>query len=257
MNVMCNRPDFPPLEDADEFLSGSTIARLARPHYLRDDPGHDWSHIARVTRTCGRLGRELGAELAILFPASVLHDLVNVRKDDPARTAASTRAAAAGEPLLRAAQYSEERIQQIGCVIVEHSYTLGRPSSSLEAAILQDADRLDALGAIGILRAATCGTLLGAAYYELGDPFALSRGFDDSQFTVDHFFTKLLNLPASLNTVPARREGQRRVEAMQDFLCELGFEIGAKYITRPTSETLARADQPKQTNPRSDPCRTS
>jgi uncharacterized protein len=211
-------------------------AAEARALYAGDDPGHDWSHVERVLASCTAIGGEVGADLGILLPAALLHDIVNHPKDDPRRPDSSREAAAAARPILVEAGYEEEEIARIAALIVEHSYTLGRPPSSLESAVLQDADRIDALGAVGILRAATCGGRLGAGYYHPADPFARRRELDDSRYTIDHFFTKLLDLPATLNTAPARREGERRVAIMRAFLDELALELGtdpAEEVRRP------------------------
>lgn len=201
------------------------VAAAARALYTGEDPGHDWSHVERVLASCAAIGREVGADLGVLLPAALLHDVVNRPKDDPRRSLASREAADAARPVLAEAGYEEEEIARIGAIILEHSYTLGRPPSSAESAVLQDADRLDALGAVGILRAATCGCRLGAGYYHSADPFARGRDLDDGRYTIDHFYTKLLGLPATLHTAPARREAERRAAMMRAFLDELALEL--------------------------------
>jgi uncharacterized protein len=110
-------------------------------------------------------------------------------------------------------------------VIIEHSYSLGLKPSSIESAILQDADRIDALGAIGIMRATTCGTKLGSNYYEPSDPFAIGRELNDKQFTIDHYYVKLLKLADSMNTGAGKNEAENRTEYMKDFLKQLDHEI--------------------------------
>jgi uncharacterized protein len=233
----------------EDFLARSRLAAVARPFYGHDDPGHDWSHVERVSRLCYRIGSDLNADLGVLLPAAVLHDVVNCRKNDPGRLDASERAAVVARSLLSESGYAESEASHICTIIVEHSYSLGLRPSSLEAAVLQDSDRLDALGAIGVLRAATCGARIGASYYDSTDPFARGRSLDDSRYTLDHFFTKLLDLPGSLNTDPARCEGLRRVVIMRDFLHELGVEIDAEYAAwDPRPNSWVRATPPVLTN---------
>ncbi|PIG92852.1 hypothetical protein CSQ79_14880 [Gloeocapsopsis sp. IPPAS B-1203] len=190
-----------------------------------DDPGHDWLHVMRVLKSCKQIGALVGADMQILASSALLHDLINVPKNSPKRSEASTAAAKASEDILRNAGYDDIEVQRIQRVIIEHSYSLGYPPSSIESAVLQDADRLDALGAIGIFRAATCGCRLGAAYYHLDDPFASDRVLDDQQYTVDHFFTKLLDLGKQMNTAPAQAIAEHRVSFLRDFLTELRLEI--------------------------------
>ena len=201
------------------------LGEIARNHYGNDDPGHDWVHIQRVMKTCEQIGLEEGADLEILKAAAMLLDLVNIPKDSPDRLNASQMAADQSLGLLQTAGYSEEQTAAIQTAIVEHSYSLGKNPSSLEAAILQDADRLDALGAVGVMRAVSCGTKMQSAFYNAKDPLAKRRELNDKDFTIDHFFVKLFRLPALMNTDSARREAHRRVEFMQDFLTQLEKEI--------------------------------
>jgi len=236
MQTCCAMPDKATFLHPLNVTREERLERLivvTRGRYASDDPGHDWTHVERVVRSCQELGGVAGADLSLLVPAALLHDVVNRPKDDPARLLASRDAADEAARLLSQAGYSHGEILRICSIVLEHSYTAGRAPSSLESAILQDADRLDALGAVGILRAATCGARLGAAYYHSGDPFARDRQLDDFRYTLDHFYTKLLTLPETLNTEAARREAERRVVFMGEFLAELGREIGASANARP------------------------
>jgi uncharacterized protein len=190
------------------------------------DPGHDERHIERVLATCVRLARENPpADLMILLPAALLHDVVNVPKNHPDRLQASRQAAEMAIQMLRDNGYTEDEIGKIKQVIIEHSYSLNLRPSSIESAILQDADKLDALGAIGVMRTVTCGARMGASYYDPTQVFPETRPCDDKVFTVDHFFAKLFKLPERMNTEGARREADRRVHFMQEFLKELQREV--------------------------------
>lgn len=197
----------------------------ARPLYPADDPGHDLSHVERVIASCRQLGAAEGARLELLLPAAALHDLVNVPKNHPDRPRASELAAERARPLLQAAGYSEPEIAAIGTIIIEHSFSLGRRPSSPESALLQDADRLDALGAIGIMRCISCGAQMGASYYHPTDPFGTARALDDRAYSIDHFFVKLFQLPGLMNTTAGRSEAERRVAYMRGFLDEIAREI--------------------------------
>ncbi|MBK5921762.1 hypothetical protein CCR80_12035 [Rhodothalassium salexigens] len=201
------------------------LCRLARPHYTHDDPAHDWPHIERVLAWSERIGRAEGARLGVLRAAVVLHDLVNLPKDHPQRLQASQMCADAAEPLLRQAGYDPALIPAIQAAIVEHSYSLGRSPSSLEAAILQDADRLDALGAVGLMRAVSTGARMARRFYDPADPFARARPLDQRRQTVDHVYTKLLRLPEQMNTATARAEAHARAAFLRAFLDQLAGEV--------------------------------
>ncbi len=193
--------------------------------YDDDDPSHDLAHILRVAHSCRAIAREEGGDLDLLIPAVYLHDLINLPKNHPKRAEAGDLSARAAAPMLDRAGYSADEIDPICTVIREHGYSSGRAPSTLEAAILQDADRLDAIGAIGVMRAVTTGVRLGARYYHLEEPFADERPLDDRRFTIDHFFTKLLRLESTMNTKTGEREARRRVEFMRTFLDQLAREI--------------------------------
>lgn len=201
------------------------LTEIIKDKYNNGDPGHDFAHIMRVVELCKRIGNKVEANLEVLIPAAMLHDVVNLPKDHPERKQASQKAAEEAKSILRELEYSNEEIGLIETVIIEHSYSLGKKPSCIESAVLQDADRLDALGAIGIMRTVTCGCRLGANYYDVEDPFAKDRELNDKQFTIDHFFVKLFKLADTFNTQEAKDEAQRRIQFMNGFLDQLGNEI--------------------------------
>ncbi|MDZ7631629.1 MAG: hypothetical protein U5K74_09845 [Gemmatimonadaceae bacterium] len=94
-----------------------------------------------------------------------------------------------------------------------------------EARVVQDADRLDALGAIGIARCLMLGGQLGRVLYDVDDPFAEHRAPDDRVSSIDHFYTKLLTLADTMQTASGRREAARRTAYMRGYLDQLRSEI--------------------------------
>jgi len=207
-----------------EALEG--IRQEARARTQATDPSHDWSHIERVAALCRTLGKEEGAEERILLAAAYLHDLINVPKNHPDRANASLASAKEAAGILREHGYGSDEVRRVVRAIEEHSFSRGLACTSIESRVLQDADRLDALGAIGVLRTATCGATMGAAYYDLIDPLARDRALDDSRYTLDHFPAKLLRLAERFNTASGRREADRRTRFMEVFLRQLADEIG-------------------------------
>ncbi len=193
---------------------------------LGSDPSHDLAHFIRVVEMARFLAGQEGGRLEVVIPAAWLHDLVNVPKNDPRRAQASRLSAEAATAYLRDSGYPADLLPDIAHAIEAHSFSAGIPARTLEAKIVQDADRLDALGAIGVARCFSTGQVMGAAFYEASDPFAKSgRALDDRAYSVDHFAVKLFKIAETLHTESARAEGARRVETMRIFLGALGREI--------------------------------
>ena len=189
------------------------------------DPAHDLSHVKRVVNTAKKLAKEENAINEIVVPAAWLHDLVNLPKNHPDRKKASTLAADEALKYLRSVEYPEKYLDGIHHAICAHSFSAGITPTTLEAKIVQDADRLDALGAIGLARLFSINTQLGRVFYDHKDPFAQKRSLDDKLYGLDHIFIKLEKISESMNTVSASIEAKRRFRFIQDFLDELKKEI--------------------------------
>lgn len=190
------------------------------------DPGHGLVHLRRVVATAMRLAEEEAAQVDIVFPAAWLHDCVHVAKDSPDRAQASRMAADHARKYLQDAGYPADRLPDIAHAIEAHSYSAGIVPRTVEAKIVQDADRLDALGAIGIARCIAVGAALGRSLYEPDDPFCENRAPDDRGTSVDHFYTKLLKLADTMQTAAGRREAGRRTAFIRAFIAQLRSEIG-------------------------------
>lgn len=202
------------------------LTEFAREKYNHNgDPSHDFAHITRVMESCRRIGSSVGADFEVLLPAALLHDVINVPKNHPDRIRASQQSAQEAAGILKVAGYTEEEIKKIQLVITEHSYSLGKSPSNVESSVLQDADRLDALGAVGIMRMVTCGGRLRRVYYDSSDPFASRRALDDGKFTIDHLYVKLFGLVDKMNTEAGRIEAAQRVKFMKVFVDQLADEI--------------------------------
>ena len=197
----------------------------ARELYPATDPAHDYLHIRRVATAALELARQEGADVMIVLPAAYFHDFVAIPKDDPRRSQASALSAEAATEYLSGAGYPEQYLCAIRHAIEAHSFSARIACETIEAKVVQDADRLDSLGAIGIARCFTTTALMGRPYYHEHDLLAENRALDDKTYAVDHFFVKLFKLAGALQTVSARAEGARRVAFMQDYLKQLRLEI--------------------------------
>jgi uncharacterized protein len=188
------------------------------------DSAHDLSHFLRVALWTMRLAPEMEKEEAVA--AALLHDLVNLPKDHPERAKASQYSAERATPLLREAGFSAEAQKRIREAIEDHSFSRGAIPRSLLGEALQDADRLEALGAIGLMRLFSTGAKMQADYFHTEDPWAESRPLNDKKYSLDHFFTKLLKLPLTFRTERGRMEATRRTRWMEAFLDQAAEEIG-------------------------------
>lgn len=207
-----------------EMRFESQLSELERKN-KRIDPAHDLTHFARVVKTAKDLAKQEGARLEVVVPAAWLHDLVNIPKEDPRRSEASRLSAQAALDLLKKMGYPEQFFNEIGHAIEAHSYSAQIAPRTIEAKVVQDADRLDGLGAIGIARCFVVAGVLGRRIYDPQQPFASSRSWDDQENTLDHFYVKLFKTAETLQTAAGRAEGGRRVELMRLYLQELAREI--------------------------------
>ncbi len=190
-----------------------------------DDPAHDLLHFKRVVQTAKKLSLAEKARMEIVLPAAWLHDFVIVPKNDPRRSQASRLAAEGAIQFLKEIEYPQEYFADIAHAIEAHSFSANIATKTIEAEIVQDADRLDGLGAIGLARCFATAGLMKRTFYSESDPFCTERKPDDSRFTVDHFFVKLFQTVETLKTKAGRNEGLRRMEIMQRYLADLRAEI--------------------------------
>ncbi len=198
--------------------------------YLSDvmaaDPAHDISHVQRVVQNTLRLTQTENGEAAVTVPAAWLHDCVSVAKDSPLRKQASRFAAREAVRFLESVNYSPDLLPAIFHAIEAHSFSANIETETLEARIVQDADRLEAIGAIGIIRCFLTGGSIGTPLYDPADPFSENRAPDDRRYTLDHFYCKLLGLAETMKTEAGRAEAIKRTNYMLAFLKQLGSEIG-------------------------------
>lgn len=192
------------------------------------DAAHDLSHVRRVVASAKRLAAEESADLAVVLPAAWLHDCVAVAKDSPDRPRASRLAAEKAGAWLREHGYPATTIPAIEHAIAAHSFSAGIAPETLEAKVVQDADRLDSIGAIGVARCFVTGGAMGRSIYDETEPFPLTRVPDDNRSTVDHFYTKLFALEGTMQTTAGRALAAQRTAFMRVFLNELANEIDGR-----------------------------
>lgn len=218
----------PILTASDSELAQRAVAFMKQEMAITS--GHDLLHIERVRSHARNIAQVEGGDLLVIDLAAILHDLVNLTKDHPQRKQASTLSAQKAARWLEG-QLEPARIELVYEAIRCHSFSAGFTPQCLEAKIVSDADNLDGLGAIGIARAFECGGSLGTATFSPHDPFCQTRTPNDKQFTVDHFYQKLLLLKDRFYTAEGKKLAEKRTAYMQDFLAQLQQEIEIEHTS--------------------------
>lgn len=206
------------MNDAFAALAADLLASLP----WGDDGAHDGAHIRRVWANARRIAAAEGGDGEVLAAAVLLHDCVHVEKSSPLRGQASRLAAARAGELLTARGWAASRIERVAHAIAAHSFSAGIAPETLEARVLQDADRLDAIGYIGIARCFYTAGRMGSALYQPDDPAASARALDDRAYALDHFRAKLLKLSDGFQTATGGRMAAERTRVLAAFVA--GFE---------------------------------
>lgn len=190
-----------------------------------NDGAHDASHLDRVWRSAeALLAHHPEADPLVVMAASYLHDLVNLPKDDPERSQASRRSALLARAQLAQRGFPQDRLDAVAHAIEAHSFSAAIAPTTIEARIVQDADRLDALGAVGLARMFYVSGRLGRALAHPSDPLALERALDDGTYSLDHIVVKLAKLPEMMQTEAGRAMANARLGKLLVFRKEFAAE---------------------------------
>lgn len=182
------------------------------------DGAHDTNHLHRVWRNASLLlDDHPEADALVVLAACYLHDLVNLPKNDPERHLASRKAALLASRQLAALDFPPNKLAAVAHAIETHSFSANIRPETIEAKIVQDADRLDALGAVGLARLFYTAGRMASALAHPDDPMALHRELDDKGYALDHIDTKLATLPGKMQTAAGRRLGEARMQELIAF----------------------------------------
>lgn len=205
------------------------------------DGSHDLGHFQRVWKAAWYICQEEAkqadrgdgepADPLVLLAAAYFHDLVSLPKNHPQRREASRLSAEKTALLLEAdfPDFPREKIAGVQHAIHAHSFSAGVKPLTPEARILQDADRMEAVGAIGLARTFYTAGQLGQRLFDGRDPMAVGREPDDQRYALDHFQVKLLKLPALMNTAAGRRMAEANAAYLREFLNKINAEIAGEY----------------------------
>ncbi|MCJ7826472.1 HD domain-containing protein [Patescibacteria group bacterium] len=192
-----------------------TIQKEVKRRLKGEATGHDYWHCQRVVRVALQIGKEEHADLTVLELAGWLHD-ISVKKG---RKNHEVRSAVQGEKLLTKLHVEKELIEKVVRCIRNHRFSTGKVET-LEDMILQDADKLDVMGAIGIAR----GFAFAGRYKRIfhdgkisSNPQAYKKtGY--SRTIIQHFYDKIFLLPDMLHTKTAKRIGVERIQFTKEFV---------------------------------------
>ena len=189
------------------------------------EPAHDALHVRRVMAHARTIATAEGADVDVVETAALLHELHNLPKDHPDSALSGERCADEAAALLRAYSCDDPFVTRVEYCIRVHSFSRGIVPETLEARVLQDADRLDAIGAIGIARCFATTAVMGRPFYAVDDPFCRERAPVDKEFAVDHFYKKLLLVGERMHTGTALRMARERTDFLRQYLQQLEREI--------------------------------
>ena len=206
----------------------------ARTHYQGADAAHDFDHVLRVLRLAERIGAAEGADMEVLRAAALLHDVARA-----AEHAGGPCHAQAGAERVRGILRGHDpaRVEAVARAVASHRFRSGEPPQSLEARILFDADKLDAMGAIGIARAYALAGAMGQRLWAEVPAGYLARRRDtaradfaaDEHTPVHEYAFKLAHLKDALFTPTARRLAEGRHAFMAEFFRRLDCEVAGEW----------------------------
>ncbi|MDH3277879.1 MAG: HD domain-containing protein [Nitrosopumilus sp.] len=201
------------------------LLQLIVKQRMKNDPAHDFNHTMRVYKNAKKLCKKENANEKLVLSAVLLHDIISYPKSDKRSYLSSQKSSEESKKILKKLDFTSEEIQIISDAIRDHSFSSGKTPNTLEGKILQDADRLDAIGAIGISRVFTVGGFEKRPLHHPEDPFCKKHVPNDKLWTLDHFYKKLLKLESLMNTKTAKIEAKKRTKILKIFLSELKNEL--------------------------------
>lgn len=212
-------------------------------YHGQEDAAHDISHFRRVWATAQQLAEETAADRLVILTACYFHDIVSLAKNHPERSRSSAMAAEKTLAILQSAfpDFPPERYAAVLHAIEAHSFSAAVAPQSEEAKIVQDADRLEALGAIGLARVFAVSGALNNSLFDARDPFADRRELDDKTYALDHFQCKLLRLPKTMQTEKGKAMAVHNARFLVQFMAKLSAELRGEPMAL-DAEVLQRFD---------------
>ncbi len=208
-----------------KYLENKLI-NIARVRMSKNDSSHDINHMLRVVDISKKIAIGENADLEIVVPSAIFHDVINYPKNHQKRFKSANESAEFAKTVLEKINFfSNEQIKKIYESIDICSFTKAKIPNFLEAKVLQDADGLESIGAVSIMRTFSSAGSMGKYFYNPIDTFCLNRKPDDSKYALDLFFTRLLIVQGRLHTKTAKKMAKKRVSFLRYFLKQLRYEL--------------------------------
>lgn len=185
------------------------------------DASHDISHLQRVSTLGRRFAKEEKADELVTYAAGMLHDIVNLPKNHPDIKNCSRLASERAAILLDGLNFPKELIPNVCHAIHAHSFSANIEPETIEAKCLQDADRMEALGALGLIRLFYVSGKLGNKILDEKDPEGEQRMYNDKKYALDHFPLKLFTLYGTMKTGVGSKTAQPLHAFLKDFRKEI------------------------------------
>ena len=198
-----------------------SLKKIAKNKLVNNDPAHDFEHVMRVYRNAKKICKTENGNKKLILSAVLLHDIIKIKNQKNS----ALKSAKLSEKILKENYFLDDEIRIISNAIKEHSFSKGKFPSTIEGKILQDADRLDAIGAIGLARVFSFSGSNNRPFYDPKDPFSKNRVVNDNKWALDHFFEKLLLLEGKMNTKTGKILAKKRTKILKIFLKEIKNEI--------------------------------
>ncbi len=193
----------------------SKAKEFVKQKMYNEESGHDWWHVYRVWKLAKKIAKEEKANAFVVELAALLHDLEDHKFVKKKQNIAGK--------LLRKLGVDEETISQVEYIIdnISFSKNVLKKLKTKEAEVVQDVDRIDALGAIGIARCFATGAKLNRPIYDPNiKPKVDLKNYKGSQTSVNHFYEKLFHLEKLMNTKTGKKIAKERTKFMKQFLKE-------------------------------------
>ena len=197
----------------------SKTKEFVKQKMYSEESGHDWWHVYRVWKIAKKIAKEEKADTFVVELAALLHDLEDHKFVKKKQNLA--------EKFLRKIGVDEKTISQVSYIIdnISFSKNVLKKLKTKEAQIVQDADRIDALGAIGIARCFATGAKLGIPIHDPNKkPKINLKNYKGSQTSINHFYEKLFQIERLMNTKTGKRIAKERTKFMKLFLKEFSRE---------------------------------
>jgi len=190
------------------------------------DMSHDIAHALRVLNNAERIAEIEGGDLSIIVPAALFHDAIVYPKDSDMNKYSARDSAKMAAEVLNDIEYPPEKIKRVKDAIITHSFSFGNEPKSLEAKIVYDADKLEATGAISIMRTFCSTGQMRREFYSTKDPFCDRRDPKKVKYALDLFYARLLHVDKTMFTPTGKKMAQKRTEFLYVFLGQVRDELG-------------------------------